>query len=147
DYVMPKYGNKNWMDDSSWSQIILDDIYNTFYKDEAEADEETELAKESEDMAFSIMKGSEKRKVVSDDLSMVEPDMGKANLMVSDKGKAKQVENDLDDALDLENKIKKLSEDFNRLLKANKAKETGRQCLQKLLKYLVMKKIDRSIES
>ncbi|GKE76160.1 hypothetical protein Tco_1542280, partial [Tanacetum coccineum] len=44
-------------EDNSWSQIILEDIYNTFYKDEAEADEEVELAKESEDMALSIMKG------------------------------------------------------------------------------------------
>ncbi|GKE05956.1 hypothetical protein Tco_1397974, partial [Tanacetum coccineum] len=44
--------------------------------------------------------------------------------MVSDKGMAKQAENDLDDALDLENRIKKLLEDFNKLLKAKKAKET-----------------------
>ncbi|GJZ24248.1 hypothetical protein Tco_0561707 [Tanacetum coccineum] len=45
-----------WREDNSWSQIILEDIYNTFYKDEAEADEEVELAKESEDMTLSIMK-------------------------------------------------------------------------------------------
>ncbi|GJZ98576.1 hypothetical protein Tco_0671029 [Tanacetum coccineum] len=51
EYVMPKYGNKNWMEDNSWSQIILNDIYNTFYKDEVDEDKETEVAKESEDMA------------------------------------------------------------------------------------------------
>ncbi|GKG28460.1 hypothetical protein Tco_0406787, partial [Tanacetum coccineum] len=63
---------------------------------EAEADKEAELAKESEDMTFSIIKEkflsmveSEKGKVVSDDLSMVESEKGKAKLMVSDKGKAK----------------------------------------------------------
>nr|GEU90248.1 zinc finger, CCHC-type [Tanacetum cinerariifolium] len=40
EYVIPKYGKCNWREDNSWSQIILDAIYNTFYKDEAEADEE-----------------------------------------------------------------------------------------------------------
>ncbi|GKD74894.1 hypothetical protein Tco_1333176 [Tanacetum coccineum] len=45
-----------------------------------------------------------------------------------DEGKVKQAEHDLDDvdlvdALDLENIIKKLEEDFSRLLKAKKEKE------------------------
>nr|GEY27522.1 hypothetical protein [Tanacetum cinerariifolium] len=44
------------MEDNSWSGIILTYIYNTFYKDEAQEDKETEVAKESEDMPFSIMK-------------------------------------------------------------------------------------------
>ncbi|GKE28261.1 hypothetical protein Tco_1443645, partial [Tanacetum coccineum] len=57
---------------------------------------------------------------VFDDLSMVESEKGKAKLMVFEKGKAKQA----DDDLDLENRIKKRSEDFNRLLKAKKTKET-----------------------
>ncbi|GKG53694.1 hypothetical protein Tco_0555094, partial [Tanacetum coccineum] len=50
-------------------------------------------------------------------------DKGKGK--VDEKGNAKQVEDDVDliDALDLQNRIKKLSEDFNRLLKAKKEKE------------------------
>ncbi|GKD86489.1 hypothetical protein Tco_1357643 [Tanacetum coccineum] len=53
-YVMPKYGKTNWMKDDSWTDIILNDVYNTFYRDE---EEETQVAKESEDMAHSVMKG------------------------------------------------------------------------------------------
>ncbi|GJX16584.1 hypothetical protein Tco_0217416 [Tanacetum coccineum] len=50
-------------------------------------------------------------------------DKGKGK--ADEKGNAKHAEDDVDlvDALDLQNKIKKLSEDFNRLLKAKKAKE------------------------
>ncbi|GKC75042.1 hypothetical protein Tco_1125816, partial [Tanacetum coccineum] len=40
--------------DDSWTDIILNDVYNTFYRDE---EEETQVAKESEDMAHSVMKG------------------------------------------------------------------------------------------
>ncbi|GJS20114.1 hypothetical protein Tco_0448746 [Tanacetum coccineum] len=53
-YVMPKYGKTNWMEDDSWIDIIVDDVFNAFYKDEEE--EETKVAKESEDIALSIMK-------------------------------------------------------------------------------------------
>ncbi|GKG51198.1 hypothetical protein Tco_0541582, partial [Tanacetum coccineum] len=48
-YVMPKYGKTNWMEDDSWIDIIVDDVFNIFYRDEEE--EETEVAKESKDMA------------------------------------------------------------------------------------------------
>ncbi|GJX93357.1 hypothetical protein Tco_0347943 [Tanacetum coccineum] len=141
EYVILKYGKCNWREDNSWSQIIVEDIYNTFYKDEAEAGEEVELAKESEDMSLSIMKDDKgrgkvddkgKRKVddVQNRVERLEGDMaraekGKAKLIIFEKGKAKQAEDDVDlvDALDLERRIKKLSEDFNRLLKAKKAKE------------------------
>ncbi|GKF40578.1 hypothetical protein Tco_0123920, partial [Tanacetum coccineum] len=88
-----------------------------------ETDEETEVAKKSEDMTLSIMKvekflsmvESEKEKaklMVSGDLSIVESEKGKAKLMVSDE----MVDNVLA-------KIKKLVKDFNRLLKAKKEKE------------------------
>nr|GEZ10726.1 hypothetical protein [Tanacetum cinerariifolium] len=55
-------------------------------------------------------------------------EQGKEKLMIYEKGKAKQTEDDLDDvdmvdALNLENRIKKLLEDFNRLLEAKKAKK------------------------
>ncbi|GJS55620.1 hypothetical protein Tco_0628982 [Tanacetum coccineum] len=53
-YVMPKYGNKNMFEDDSWIDIIMDDVYHTFYRDEEE--EETKVAKASEDMKLSIMK-------------------------------------------------------------------------------------------
>ncbi|GJV83923.1 hypothetical protein Tco_1523821 [Tanacetum coccineum] len=161
------------MEDNSWSQIILNDMYNTFYKDEVEVDEEIDVAKESEDMALSIMKEKflsmveyEKEKaklMVSDDHDEIDDviledlqikyrkddkgkekvddlqnrverlewdlaraEKGKTKVMVYEKGKAKADaldDVDLVDAFDLENRIKKLSEDFNRLLKAKKAKE------------------------
>ncbi|GJT35797.1 hypothetical protein Tco_0926216 [Tanacetum coccineum] len=47
----------------------------------------------------------------------------KAKLMISEKG-TKKANVDLVDTLDLQNRIKKLSGDFNRLLKAKKVKET-----------------------
>ncbi|GKE99919.1 hypothetical protein Tco_0023270, partial [Tanacetum coccineum] len=96
EYVIPnKYKKCNWREDNSWSDIILKDIYNTFYNDEAKAIEESKLAKESEDMALSIMKCSGK---------------GNTNL--------KKANADLVDAIDLQNRIKKLSDDFNRFVKA-----------------------------
>ncbi|GJW33028.1 hypothetical protein Tco_0053060 [Tanacetum coccineum] len=52
-YVMPKYGNKNLFKDDSWIDIIMDDVYHTFYRDE---EEEIKVAKASEDMKLSIMK-------------------------------------------------------------------------------------------
>ncbi|GJY81126.1 ribonuclease H-like domain-containing protein [Tanacetum coccineum] len=129
------------------TDIILDDVYDTFYKDE---EEEAKVAKESGDMELFIMKESEKPTVkdytelvmtdgmvdyvlekyennwkceneiafvILEDL-WLEVDLARAI-------KAKQVD-DHDDDLDtlvLENKIKKLEEDFGRLLKAKKAKE------------------------
>ncbi|GJR46603.1 hypothetical protein Tco_1314706 [Tanacetum coccineum] len=54
EYVMPKYGNKNLLEDDSYIDIIMDDVYDTFYKDE---EEEVKVAKASEDMKLSIMKG------------------------------------------------------------------------------------------
>ncbi|GJU15968.1 hypothetical protein Tco_1143934, partial [Tanacetum coccineum] len=77
--------------------IILKDIYNTFYKDEAK------LAKESIDLVDALEKG-------------------KSKLMVSEKG-SKKASVDLVDALDLQNRLKKLSKDFNMLVKAQKTKE------------------------
>ncbi|GKD69603.1 hypothetical protein Tco_1323693 [Tanacetum coccineum] len=66
--------------------------------------------------------------------------------MVSEKG-TKKANVDLIDTLDLQNRIKKLFEDFNRMLKAKKvneakkAKEAELKVKKKLLKYLVMKEI------
>ncbi|GKD63080.1 hypothetical protein Tco_1305188, partial [Tanacetum coccineum] len=52
-YVMPKYGNKNLFEDDSWIDFIIDDVHDTFYRDE---EEEAKVAKASEDMKLSIMK-------------------------------------------------------------------------------------------
>ncbi|GJR69894.1 hypothetical protein Tco_0015959 [Tanacetum coccineum] len=100
------------------SKIILEDIYNTFYKDEAEANEEAKLAEAELDGKDDKGKGK-----IDDKGKGKVDDKGKGK--VDEKGNAKQVEDDVDliDALDLQNRIKKLSEDFNRLLKAKKAKE------------------------
>ncbi|GKC14862.1 hypothetical protein Tco_1011644 [Tanacetum coccineum] len=126
----------------------------------AEEDEETEVAKESEDMTLSIMKGDngKGKEAKHDHLKVNKDDKGKgkvhdiqtrvkklkvdlaraikAKQAEHDKGKGKQLDDvdldayddDLDahddddlDALDLENIIKKLEEDFGRLLKAKKA--------------------------
>ncbi|GJV79469.1 hypothetical protein Tco_1515339 [Tanacetum coccineum] len=118
--VMPKYGKTNWMKDDSWTDIILDDVFDIFYRDK---EAKIEVAKESEDMSLSIMK--------------------------YDKGKGKEAEHDhlkmiryayccigsSDlDTLDLENRIKKLKEDFGRLLKAKKAKEAKKSKEVKLAK-------------
>nr|GEU60319.1 hypothetical protein [Tanacetum cinerariifolium] len=52
-YVMPKYEKTNYRENDSLSDIILDDIYNAFYKDkdvakEPENAKETEVVKEPE---------------------------------------------------------------------------------------------------
>ncbi|GKE50181.1 hypothetical protein Tco_1481439 [Tanacetum coccineum] len=57
EYVIPKYGKTDWLLNDSYSQIILEDIYNTFYKDE------TELAKEGKVKADGIWKGTKKASV------------------------------------------------------------------------------------
>ncbi|GKB39463.1 hypothetical protein Tco_0884405 [Tanacetum coccineum] len=163
-YVIPKYGKMNWMKDDSWTDIILDDVYNTFYRDE---EEETEVAKESEDMALSVMKGDKgkgneaehdhfkvnKGKVhnIQNRLKKLKVDLAraiKAKQVEHDKGKGTQLDDvDLDDhddyldahdddldALDLENRIKKLEDDFGRLLKIKKEKEAKKANNAKLAK-------------
>ncbi|GKB42999.1 hypothetical protein Tco_0887941 [Tanacetum coccineum] len=74
-------------------------------------------------------------------LSMVESENGKAKLMVESKKEkaklmAKQTKHDLVDALDLENRIKKLKDDFSRLLKEKNAKE-GNETELKMNKEVV----------
>ncbi|GJR92070.1 hypothetical protein Tco_0216081 [Tanacetum coccineum] len=100
EYVIPKYGKTNWLLNDSYSLIILEDIYNIFYKDEAE-----------------LTKGEGKMDDLVDAL-----EKGKSKLMVSRKG-TKKASVDLFDALDLQNRIKKLFEDLNMFVKAKKTKE------------------------
>nr|GEX06011.1 hypothetical protein [Tanacetum cinerariifolium] len=55
EYVKHKYRKYNFMKDNSWSQIIFEDIYNTFFKDEAEAEEEAKLAKGTKKASFDLV--------------------------------------------------------------------------------------------
>ncbi|GJV20045.1 hypothetical protein Tco_1369065 [Tanacetum coccineum] len=85
-YVMPKYENKNLFEDDSWIDIIMDDVYHTFYRDE---EEEANVAKASEDIKISIMK--EKF------LAMVESEKARVKdytklVLVEDNGKRKEAE-------------------------------------------------------
>ncbi|GKA54560.1 hypothetical protein Tco_0753509, partial [Tanacetum coccineum] len=100
------------MEDDSWSQIILEDIHNIFYKDGAETDKEAKLVEAKLDGRYDKGKGK-----------------------VDEKGNAKQEKDNVDlvDALDLQNIIKKFSKDFNRLLKAKNAKEAKEAELAKVV--------------
>ncbi|GKE20490.1 hypothetical protein Tco_1432002 [Tanacetum coccineum] len=100
-------------------EIILEDIYNTFYKDEAELAKDDKGNRKVDDKEKGKM--DDKRKGKMDDL-VDALEKGKSKLMVSGKG-TKKASVDLVDALDLQNIIKKLSEDFNMLVKAQKTKE------------------------
>nr|GEX87655.1 hypothetical protein [Tanacetum cinerariifolium] len=125
-YVMPKCGNKNLFKDHSWIDIIKDDVYDTFYRDE---EEEAKVAKASEDMKLSIMKYDKGNgKLVEDNkkgkVHDIQNRVGSVKVDLAKEIKAKQV-NDQDlDTFDLENRIKKLEEDFGRLLKTKKANES-----------------------
>ncbi|GKA62462.1 hypothetical protein Tco_0761981 [Tanacetum coccineum] len=129
EYVIPKYGKTNWLLNDSYSQIILEDIYNTFYKDEAKlAKEGYEIWRPSSSggpvrwhLSHSPKDGPDKGKGKMDDL-VDAVEKGKSKLMVSEKG-TKKASVELVDALDLQNRIKKLYEDFNTLVKAKKIKE------------------------
>ncbi|GJT68945.1 hypothetical protein Tco_1028231 [Tanacetum coccineum] len=119
EYVILKYGKTNWLLNDLYSQIILEDIYNTFYKDEAELAKDDKGNKKVDDKGKGKIDDKGKGKI--DDL-VDALEKGKSKLMVYGKG-TKKASVDLVDALDLQNKIKKLSEDFNMLVKAQKTKE------------------------
>nr|GEY00079.1 hypothetical protein [Tanacetum cinerariifolium] len=179
-YVMPKYGNKNLFKDDSWIDIIMDDVYDTFYRDEEEEKAKVEKQKflamvESKNakvkdytklvvtdgkVDYVLEKYGNKWKsedeiayVILEDLWLKygKYDKGKGKLVENNRNekeakhhhlkvnkgsvevdlareiKAKQVDEHDDhdlDTLDLENSIKKLEEDFGRLLKAKKAKKS-----------------------
>ncbi|GJW21483.1 hypothetical protein Tco_0032105 [Tanacetum coccineum] len=82
EYVIPKYGKTNWLLNDLYSHIILEDIYNTFYKDEAE------LAKVDDKRKGKI---DDKGKGKIDDL-VDAFEKGKSKLMVSKKGAHKTKE-------------------------------------------------------
>nr|GEV55191.1 hypothetical protein [Tanacetum cinerariifolium] len=100
-------------------EIILEDIYNTFYKDEAELAKDDKGNEKVDDTGKG--KIDDKGKGKMDDL-VDALEKGNSKLMVSGKG-TKKASVDLVDALDLQNRIKKLFDDFNMLVKAKKTKE------------------------
>ncbi|GKE53033.1 hypothetical protein Tco_1488189 [Tanacetum coccineum] len=91
------------------NQIILEDIYNTFYKDEAEFAKDDKGKGKVDDKEKEKIDDKEKGKI--DDL-VDAVKKRKSKLMVSEKG-TKKASVDMVDALDLQNRIKKLFEDFN----------------------------------
>nr|GEV82463.1 hypothetical protein CTI12_AA596350 [Tanacetum cinerariifolium] len=122
DYVYDKYGNITVIDE------MLDDMYNfAMMKEKCLSMVEYEKGKGK--LMVESEKGKEKLmvsdKMVEYVLAKLEGDLARAKQAEPDKGKAKQTEHNLDDvdlvdALDLENRIKKLKEDFSRLLKGKK---------------------------
>nr|GEW57371.1 hypothetical protein [Tanacetum cinerariifolium] len=115
-YVMPKYENKNLFEDDSWIDIIMNDVYDTFYIDE---EEEANVAKASEDMKLSIMK--EKF------LAMIESEKARINdytkLVVTDGivdyEKEKLVEdNGKGKVHDIQNRVGSVEVDLARAIKA-----------------------------
>nr|GEV13443.1 hypothetical protein [Tanacetum cinerariifolium] len=169
-YVMPKHGYKNLLKDDSWIDIIMDDVYDTFYKDKEEekflAMVESEKArvkdyrklvvtdemidyvlekygnkwKSKDEIAYFILEDlwlnygkydKGKEKLVEDNgkgkMHEIQNRVGSVEVDLASAIKAKQVDDYDDDdldSLDLANRIKKLEEDFGRLLKAKKAKES-----------------------
>nr|GEW72844.1 hypothetical protein [Tanacetum cinerariifolium] len=119
-YVMPKYGKTNWMKDDSWIDTILDDVYDTFYRDEKEKAEVAKKKNLRRPRLRIIQNVKGKRNVhdIHNKIKKLEVNLARAI-------KAKHVDDHDDDldTLNLENRIKNLEEDFGRLLKAKEAKK------------------------
>nr|GEV99866.1 putative reverse transcriptase domain-containing protein [Tanacetum cinerariifolium] len=108
DYVLEKYRNK-WKSENEIAYVILENLWLKYGKDDKgkrKLVEDNEKGKEAEHHHLKVNKD----------------DNGKRKL-VEDNKKGKVDDHDLN-TLDHENIIKKLEEDFGRLLKANKAKES-----------------------
>ncbi|GKA49704.1 hypothetical protein Tco_0742777 [Tanacetum coccineum] len=118
DYVLEKYGN-NW----NVRMKKLMSYSKTYDKGKGKEAEHDHLKVNKDD------KGKGKGKVhdIQNKLGNLEVDLAKAI-------KAKQVDDHDLDTLELENRIKKLEEDFGRLLKAKKAKEAKKSKMAKELK-------------
>nr|GEV30476.1 hypothetical protein [Tanacetum cinerariifolium] len=110
DYILEKYKNK-WKSEDEIAYVILEDLWMKYGKDDKRKGklvEDNENRKEAEHHHLKVNKG------------FLKVDLARAI-------KAKQVDDHDDDdldSLDLENRIKKLEEDFGRLLKAKKAKKS-----------------------
>ncbi|GKD02151.1 hypothetical protein Tco_1177125, partial [Tanacetum coccineum] len=89
----------NFIEDNSWSQIIFENIYNTFLKDEAEVDEEAELAKDDNGKGKVNDKGKEK---------------------VDDKGNGKVDDKEKRKVDDLQNRVDRLEKSKSKLVVSEK---------------------------
>nr|GEU60282.1 hypothetical protein [Tanacetum cinerariifolium] len=126
DYVYAKYGNSENESEEATDQM-LDNLYNFSvmkekYLSMVESEKEKAKMMVSDEMVEYVLAKYGNNWNFKDEIADAE----------HDKGKAKQEEHDLDDVdldhadlngLDLENRVKKLEDDFSRMLKAKKAKE------------------------
>ncbi|GKA26145.1 hypothetical protein Tco_0712254 [Tanacetum coccineum] len=85
-YVMPIYGNKNLFEDDSWIDIIMDDVYHTFYRDK---EEEAKVAKAKK---FLAMVESEKARVKDYKKAKEAKKAREAELKAKEAKKAKEAE-------------------------------------------------------
>ncbi|GJU92889.1 hypothetical protein Tco_1317645 [Tanacetum coccineum] len=113
EYVKHKYEKYNFMEDNSWSQILLYIKHSSKIKQRQTKKQNLQKGKVND---------KEKGKVYDLQNIVDRLEKAKSKLMVSEKG-TKKASVDLVDAFDLQNRIKNLSEDFNMLVKAQKTKE------------------------
>ncbi|GKF24119.1 hypothetical protein Tco_0076441, partial [Tanacetum coccineum] len=131
DYVLEKYRNK-WKSDDEMAYVILEDLwlkYGTDDKGKGKLVEDNEKGKEAEHHHLKVNKDDKRKgKLVEDNekgkVHDIQNRVGYVEVNLARAIKAKQVDDHDLDTLDLENRIKKLEEDFGRLLKAKKAKES-----------------------
>ncbi|GJV08342.1 retrovirus-related pol polyprotein from transposon TNT 1-94 [Tanacetum coccineum] len=104
DYVMPKYGKMDWKEDDSWSDIILDDIYNTFYK-EPKVAKESKIAKERKVAKEVIVISSSDDEVLSEEELTSDEELSskeEVHVIASSKGPSKSLLKWYDDSSDKE---------------------------------------------
>nr|GFB73640.1 hypothetical protein [Tanacetum cinerariifolium] len=106
-YVMPKYGKTNWRKDDSWTDIILDDVYDTFYRDK---EQETEVAKKflTPIIVLMVVPNTAKNDKGKGNVHDIQNRLGELKVDLARAIKARQVDDHDDDldTLDLGNKIK-----------------------------------------
>nr|GEY97015.1 hypothetical protein [Tanacetum cinerariifolium] len=135
---------KKLLEDDSWIDIVMDDVYDTFYRDE----EEAKVVKASQDMNLSITKEKflamlEFEKAIVKDYTklvvtdgMVDYDNGKRkeakhhHLKVNkdDKGKGKLVDdNGKGKVHDIQNRVGSLEVDLARAIKAKQREKESKK--------------------
>nr|GEX23982.1 peptidase C48, SUMO/sentrin/Ubl1 [Tanacetum cinerariifolium] len=120
DYVYAKYEN-SWKENDEATDEMLDDLYNFAMIKESE-NGKAKLMVSDEMVEYALAKYRKKWNFKDEIVDVILEDLQIKFGKEHDKGKTKQAEHDLD-GLDLGNKVKKLEEDFSRMLKAKKAKE------------------------
>ncbi|GJW64715.1 hypothetical protein Tco_0116599 [Tanacetum coccineum] len=144
DYVYAKYEN-SWKESDETTDEMLDDLYNfAMMKEKYLSMVESKKGKAklivSDEMVEYVLAKYGKNWNFEDEIvEVILEDLRIKYGKEHDKGKAKQAEHDLDDVdlnhvdldgLDLENRVKKLKEEFSRMLKAKKANEAKEEELK-----------------